>query len=95
MDPAPTVGGANFHFFLDNLGVLDQRPVQARDDVLVYTSDPVKGNLTIIGPLTAVIYAMSEGKHTDFTAKLSEVRADGYARIIAAAGWIPGRATPT
>ena len=82
MNPVPTVGGVNFHFFLDNLGVKDQRTVELRDDVLVYTSPPLTKNTEIIGPLQAVIYASSEGKQTDFTAKLVEVRHDGYARII-------------
>jgi len=83
MNPVPTNGGANCHFFLDNLGVKDQREIEKRDDVLVYTSAPMKHKTTIIGPLRAVIHASTEGKQTDFTAKLVEVRSDGYARIIA------------
>ncbi len=82
MNPVPTVGGVNFHFFLSNLGIKDQRPVEQRDDVLVYTSPPLKDGLEIVGPLQAVLYASTEGKQTDFTAKLVEVREDGYARII-------------
>lgn len=82
LNPVPTTGGVNFHFFLDNLGVKDQRPVENRRDVLVYTSPPLKEDLDIIGPLQAVVYASSEGRQTDFTAKLVEVRDDGYARII-------------
>jgi len=82
MNPVPTAGGANFHFFLDNLGVKDQRDIEKRDDVLVYTSEPLAKDSEIIGPLQAVVYASSEGKQTDFTAKLVEVRDDGYARII-------------
>lgn len=81
-NPVPTLGGANFHFFLDNLGVKDQRPVERRDDVLVYTSSPLEADMRIIGPLSAVVYASTEGRNTDFTAKLVEVRKDGYARII-------------
>jgi len=82
MNPVPTVGGANYHFFLSNLGAKDQRPVEQRDDVLVYTSPPLKDGLEIVGPLQAVLYAATEGKHTDFTAKLVEVWEGGYARII-------------
>ncbi|MHC4083077.1 MAG: CocE/NonD family hydrolase [Planctomycetota bacterium] len=82
MDPVPTTGGANCHFFRRTLGVRDQRPVQQRPDVLVYTSEPLERDLTIIGPLQAVIHAATEGKHTDFTAKLCEVRPDGYAAVI-------------
>jgi len=82
MDPVPTTGGVNFHFFVSNLGIRDQRPVEQRDDVLVYTSPPLEEDMEIIGPLQAVVYASTDGKHTDFTAKLVEVRQDGYARII-------------
>ena len=38
--------------------------------------------MTIVGPLRAIVYAATEGKQMDVTAKLVEVRADGYARII-------------
>jgi putative CocE/NonD family hydrolase len=82
MAPVPTVGGANFHFFLDNLGIKDQREVERRDDLLVYTTSVLDKAMEIIGPLKVVLYASSQGKQTDFTAKLVEVRADGYARII-------------
>jgi putative CocE/NonD family hydrolase len=82
MDPVPTVGGVNFHFFLDNLGIKDQRSVEQRQDVLVYTTPPFDEAVEIIGPLKVVVYASTEGKSTDFTAKLIEVRQDGYARII-------------
>lgn len=82
MDPVPTTGGANFHGFPDNVGVLDQRSVEERQDVLVYTSAPLAEEITIAGPLQAVVYAATEGLHADFTVKLVEVRANGYARII-------------
>ncbi len=81
-DPVPTLGGANCHFFEATLGVRDQRPAEERQDVLVYTTTPRKRPLKIIGPLKAVIYAATEGRHMDVTAKLVDVRPDGYARII-------------
>lgn len=81
-NPVPTVGGVNFHFFPDNLGVKDQTGVENRKDVLVYTSAPLEKPIEIAGPLKAVIYASTEGVDTDFTAKLVEVRPSGYARII-------------
>ena len=82
MDPVPTTGGANMHFFLEGVGIKDQNAVERRDDVLVYTSAPLKEDLTLTGRLKAILYATTEGKQTDFTAKLVEVRADGYARNI-------------
>jgi putative CocE/NonD family hydrolase len=82
MNPVPTHGGANMHFMLHLLGVKDQSGIERRDDVLVYTSEPLSEAMDIIGPLQAVLYVASEGRDTDFTAKLVELRADGYARII-------------
>jgi putative CocE/NonD family hydrolase len=82
MDPVPTNGGANFHSFPKNVGIKDQMQVEKRNDVLVYTSEVLERDLTIIGPIKAVLYASTEGRHTDFTAKLVEVRSDGYAANI-------------
>ncbi|MBU8923487.1 MAG: CocE/NonD family hydrolase [Bacteroidales bacterium] len=82
MDPVPTNGGANMHFMLHLVGVKDQRDIERRDDVLVYTSEPLEDDMEIIGAIEARIYVSTEGLDTDFTAKLVEVREDGYARII-------------
>jgi len=82
MDPVPTYGGANMHFFLHLVGVKDQREIEERDDVLVYTTGPLESDMEIAGPIRAVLYVATEGRDTDFTAKLVEVRPNGYARII-------------
>lgn len=79
MNPVPTTGGANFHFFKDRLGAQDQRTVESRTDVLVYTSEPRAAPITIVGPVEVVLYASSDGPTTDFTAKLVEVLPDGTA----------------
>ncbi len=81
-DPVPTVGGANSHFFPENLGPKDQSPVEQRKDVLVYTSEPTDKNFLIIGPIRTILYAGTEAWDTDFTAKLVVVRPDGYVRNI-------------
>ncbi len=82
MNPVPTHGGANFHFLLHLLGVKDQRDVERRRDVLVYTTPPLERDLEIAGRPKVELFASTEGLDTDFTAKLVEVRAGGYARII-------------
>lgn len=82
MSPVPTVGGANSHFFPDNLGPKDQAVIGKRADVLTFTSEPLPHEVTIAGPITAVVYASTSGKDTDFTAKLSVVRPDGYIRNV-------------
>jgi putative CocE/NonD family hydrolase len=59
---------------------MDQRPVEKRKDVLVYTSDPLKQNLEVTGVVRVVLYASSSAPDTDFTAKLIDVLPTGEAR---------------
>jgi putative CocE/NonD family hydrolase len=79
-DPVPTCGG---NTLIIPVGVKDQREVESRQDVLVYTSDPLEKSLEVTGPLRVVLYAASSAPDTDFTAKLVDVRPDGYAQNIA------------
>jgi len=79
-DPVPTCGG---NTLIIPVGVKDQREVEARQDVLVYTGEPVEKPLEVTGPLKVVLYASSSAPDTDFTAKLVNVRPDGYAQNIA------------
>ena len=83
LDPVPTLGGANFHAFPEFVGPRDQRAVETRRDVLVYTSAPLDEVLQIAGPIEVELHALTDGPATGFTAKLVEVREDGYARPIA------------
>ena len=62
------------------MGVQDQRPVEERHDVLVYTSEPLSQPLEITGPVTVTLWASSSAVDTDFTAKLVDVHPDGYAQ---------------
>jgi putative CocE/NonD family hydrolase len=78
-DPVPTRGGNNLTI---RYGVYDQTPVEQRNDVLVYTGDVLKSDLELTGPLTLKLYAASSAPDTDFTAKLVDVRPDGYAQNI-------------
>jgi predicted acyl esterase len=94
-NPVPTTGGANSNFFPENLGPKDQSSVEARQDVLVYTSQPIEKDFVMLGPIHTILYAATEAKDTDFTAKLVVVRPDGYARNMED-GIIRGRyANPT
>src|SRR5262249_6985457 len=61
-------------------GPHDQRAIEARQDVLVYTSDALPRDLEITGPLSVRLFAASTAPDTDFTAKLVDVRPDGYAQ---------------
>ncbi len=80
-DPAPTLGGAvccNPRVF--PWGPFDQRPVERRKDVLVYSTKPLKEDVEAIGPVKVTLYASTSGRDTDFTAKLVDVLPNGYAR---------------
>lgn len=81
-DPVPTVGGVNVSFFPDNLGPLDQRDVEARPDVLSYTSGPLERDAELIGRIRAELFVAADAPDTDVTAKLVVVRPDGRARIV-------------
>jgi len=79
-DPVPTNGG---NTLIIPVGVKDQREVEGRQDVLVYTGTPQEKPLEVTGPLRVILYASSSALDTDFTAKLVDVRPDGYAQNIA------------
>ena len=57
----------------------DYRSVEARDDVLVYSTDPMKYDTEVCGPIRAEVYAASSALDTDFMVKLIDVWTDGYA----------------
>ncbi len=57
------------------LGPRDHRPVEGR--MLTYTSQPLEHNLTVIGPVKTVLYAMSSAPDTDWVVRLCDVWPDG------------------
>jgi putative CocE/NonD family hydrolase len=61
-------------------GPQDQRQLEVRDDVLVYSTPPLRHDLAVVGPVTVQLYATSSAVDTDFTAKLVDLAPDGYAR---------------
>ncbi len=60
----------------------DQRTVEDRPDVLVYTTDPLDDDLEVTGHLRLVLWIASSARDTDFTATLVDVHPDGTARAI-------------
>ena len=60
-------------------GAFDQRKMEARADVLVYTSEPFAEGLELTGPITPTLYVSSDVKDTDFTVKVLDVYPDGRA----------------
>jgi len=60
-------------------GAFDQRRMEAREDILVYTSEPFKEGTEVSGPITPTLYVSSDAKDTDFTVKVLDVYPDGRA----------------
>ncbi len=60
-------------------GSFDQRGIEVRHDVLVYTSEPLNEKLEISGPVEITLYVSSSARDTDFTLKLIDVEPDGAA----------------
>lgn len=83
-DPVPTVGGSTL--LTGGAGGVewlpgprDQRAVEARPDVLSFTSAPLTTDLEVTGPVTVTLHAATSARDTDFTAKLVDVWPDGRA----------------
>jgi hypothetical protein len=60
-------------------GAFDQRKMESRHDVLVYTSEPFATGLEVSGPITPTLYVSSDARDTDFTVKVLDVYPDGRA----------------
>jgi uncharacterized protein len=60
-------------------GAFDQRKMETRQDILVYTSEPFKQGTEVSGPIEPTLYVSSDAKDTDFTVKVIDVGSDGRA----------------
>lgn len=78
-NPVPTVGGATLLGDATNVGPRDQREVEAREDVLCYTTLPLECAIEVTDPVQLVLYASSSARDTDFTGKVVDVYPDGRA----------------
>jgi uncharacterized protein len=81
LNPTPTVGGP-LCCDAEHMepGPRDQRGVEARDDVLVYSTPPMAHDLEVTGPVTVTLFVKSTAVDTDFTGKLVDVSPDGFAK---------------
>lgn len=80
MNPVPTIGHSSAGI---PIGPVDNRELEARPDVLVYTSKPIAENLEMTGRIKVTLFVSSSCKDTDFTAKLCDVYPDGRSINIA------------
>ncbi len=67
MNPVPTYGGG-FCCMGSSAkpGALDQRSMEARGDILVYSTEPLKEGMEVSGPIDVTLYVSSDAKDTDF-----------------------------
>jgi putative CocE/NonD family hydrolase len=80
--PVPTIGGAILMAPIHRPGARDQRPNEERPDVLVYTSEVLQRDYTVLGPVHVTIFAASSTPDTDFVARLVDVHSDGRAIVV-------------
>jgi uncharacterized protein len=79
-DPVPTRGGAVVGDPSLPAGPADQRPVESRKDVLVWTTRPFDRDVEVTGPVSIDLFVSSTARDTDFTAKLVDVWPNGFAQ---------------
>jgi hypothetical protein len=83
-NPVPTIGGPLCCAQeLMEPGPRDQRSVENRDDVLVYSIGPLEQDLDVTGPVSATLFVKSSAVDTDLTGKLTDVAPDGLATDVA------------
>lgn len=82
--PVPTTGGQILAVNVadDQSGPADQRSVEARQDVLCYTTSPLTAAQEVTGPIELVLHVSSTARDTDFMATLVDVHPDGRAMLL-------------
>lgn len=78
-NPVPTRGGNNLNM---PAGPMDQRPVENRPDVLLFTTTVLERPLEVTGRVKVILWASSSAIDTDFTAKLTDVYPDGRSMLV-------------
>ncbi len=79
-NPVPTIGGRNFRMAS---GPKDQSFIEARGDVAVYSSAPIKSPVVVIGPIAADIWVLSPAEEMDVAVRLTDVYPDGRSMLVA------------
>jgi predicted acyl esterase len=77
-NPVMTLGGRHLGEELVPPGVYDQAAIEAREDVLVYTSEPLTDPVAALGPAVVRLHAETSAVDTDFCVKIVDVEPAGY-----------------
>jgi predicted acyl esterase len=78
-DPTPSVGGATM---TPTAGVRDNRDLEARADVLVFTSEPLARPVEILGEVAAELSVTRDNPHADLFVRLCDVDEKGRSRNV-------------
>jgi len=81
-DPVPTIGGAILMAPIHRPGARDQRKIEDRPDVLLYTSEVLREDYTVLGSVHATLFAATNAPDTDFVVRLVDVYPDGRAIVV-------------
>jgi hypothetical protein len=81
--PVPTVGGANLPAPHVLPGPRDQKPIEGRDDVLVYSTGPIEQPLRLEGTAALSLWLRADRPDVDVAVRLCEVLADGRTMLVA------------
>lgn len=76
VNPVPSRGGAMLG---PRAGMMKQNDIEAREDVLVYSTEPLIEDMEVTGPISATLYVQTSAANTDFTVKLVDVHPEGNA----------------
>jgi uncharacterized protein len=78
-DPTPAVGGPTL---FTGAPVVDNAPLEAREDVVVVTGEPLAADLDALGPVRAAIAFRSSSEHTDLFVRVCDVDRAGVSRNV-------------
>jgi len=80
LEPVGTVGGRNLRI---GQGPKDQSEIEELEDVAVYTTEPLKDPVTVVGQVTAQLWILTDWDITDVVVRLTDVYPDGRSMLIA------------
>lgn len=85
--PVPTVGGGNLFESVDGqlqgIGPLDQRPIEGRSDVLVFSTPVLEEPVTVMGRVRCLVWVRPDTKDFDIAVRLADVYPDGRSMLVA------------
>lgn len=81
-NPCPTIGGREYMGSPGNYGPKDQRPIESRPDVLVFTSAALSSPVKVVGKMKLVLFGSSNRLDTDWAVRVSDVYPDGRSILV-------------